>query len=230
MTRARTQKLALALCGVAAAFLGFVGAAHTPWGRPMLGWLQGAPGCPIGDELDPAVAAAVRAQLTAPLAGEAAGAASEVLRGLLPGEDSRADAQRWSVNNELRCTPSAALLQDRCEGELLGHPGARVMLQYDDARLLDVEVSFRSADADAAFAMARSLEAELGRGTAAWHTQGAMDADALATGPLSQTRREYRFTNLRTEVRATNLGPRGYLVRGFAQSLPGEGANTRSAR
>ena len=226
MTRARTLKVVGALSGVVAAFIGFVGAAHTPWGRPMLGWLQGAPGCPIGAELDPAAAAAVRAQITAPLAGKAT-EASPVLSGLQPGETSRADARRWTTRHGLRCAPMIASAQDRCEGELLGHDGASVVLHYDDARLLDVEVSFRSTDADAAFAMAQTLDVALGRGPEPWRAQGATDAAALALGPLSQTRREYRFFDLRTEVRATNLGPNGYLVRGFAQALPGEDANAQ---
>lgn len=226
MNRARTLKIAGALSGVVAAFIGFVGAAHTPWGRPMLGWLQGAPGCPIGAELDPAEAAAVRAQITTPLSGDAT-EASAVLHGLQPGETSRADARRWTAEHGLRCAPMIASRQDRCEGDLLGHDGASVVLHYGDVRLLDVEVSFRSSKSEAAFVMAQTLDVALGRGAEPWHTQGVTDAAGLAGGPLSQMRREYRFADLRTEVRATNLGPNGYLVRGFAQALPGKAANAQ---
>lgn len=229
MNRARTIKAAAGLCGIVAALVGFVGAAHTPWGRPMLAWLQGAPGCPIGAELDPDVAAGVRAQLTAPFAQEDRGGSAPVLRGLHPGSNTKADARAWSSRHGLRCATTTVSSQDRCDGELLGRAGVNVVMHYDDARLLDVEVSFRSADATTAFAMAQALDTALGRGAEPWTTQGAADAAALAQGPLSQTRREYRFSDLRTEVRATNLGPRGYLVRGFAQALPEDVASAQSA-
>ncbi len=228
MLGARTKKAALAVAGLAAGFVGVVGVAHTPWGRPMLGWLQGAPGCPIGAELDPAAAAAVRAQLTAPLVGPEHGASIPVLGGLLPGQSTRAQARAWSVAHGLRCTTNLSH-QDRCGGVLLGRDDAQVVMRYDDARLLDVEVSFRSPDAQGAFSMAQTLDAELGRDAEPWRAQGATDSEALAMGPLAQSRREYRFSDLRTEVRATNLGRRGYWVRGFAQALTGGDANARPA-
>ena len=67
MVTARTRRRALLTSGLVATMFGLVGVAHTPLGRPILGWLSGVPGCPIGAPLDAEAAAAVRAQLTAPL-------------------------------------------------------------------------------------------------------------------------------------------------------------------
>ncbi len=197
------------------AVVAFVAVAHTPLGRPVLGWLRGAPGCPIGGELDPATAAAVRADLTGPLRGDADAPSNTVLGGLDIGEASREDVQRWAAEHDLRCTPTT----QRCTGTLLGIEGT-VVLHFDETRLLDVEVSARSPDAARALAIADVLDGAVGHGARPWRAQGAMSPDALAAAPLRQSRREYRFTQRRAEVRATNLGPRGYLVRGFAQSMP----------
>jgi len=213
---------ALGLGGLAAAFVAFVGVAHTPLGRPMLAWLQGAPGCPIGAELDPEAVAAVRARLTAPLRDESAEASSPVLGGLEPGQSSRGDVHRWSEHHGLRCSDTAARVET-CRGALLGVERATVVLRFADDRLLDVEVAARTDGAAGALAIAETLDAQLGRGVPAFRADGANDASALRRGPLSQHRREYRFSDLRAEVRATNLGPRGFLVRGFAQSLAASG-------
>ncbi|MCR9161060.1 MAG: hypothetical protein ACE37F_11535 [Nannocystaceae bacterium] len=176
----------------------------------MLGWLRGAPGCPIGAELDPEAMASVRAQLTGALADPDAGPSGPVLGGLRPGVSSREDVARWSDVQGLQCGP----LMHECRGALFGAAQARVSLRYAGDRLLDVEVSARTDEPDAALRIADAMGAGLGRQADPWRADG-----ALGRAPLSQRRREYRFDDLRAEVRATNLGARGFLIRGFAQSL-----------
>lgn len=216
--RARTRRAIVALSAVATAFVAFVGVAHTPWGRPMLGWLRGAPGCPIGAELEPEVMASVRAQLTEPLADPDAGVAGPVLGGLKPGASSRDDAAQWSEARGLRCA-SVAPQRDECHGTLWGAADARVALRFADDRLMDVEVSVRTREPSAALRVADAMDDGLGLRAQPWRAEGVSTAEALGRAPLSQRRREYRFADVRAEVRATNLGRRGYLVRGFAQSV-----------
>ena len=216
--RARTRKAIVALSAVTTAFVAFVGVAHTPWGRPMLGWLRGAPGCPIGAELDPEAMASVRAQLTESLADPDAGRSGPVLGGIHPGVSSRKDASEWSRANGLRCASVEPQL-DECRGALLGAEDARVALRYREDRLLDVEVSVRTDEPALALRVADAMDDGLGRRAEPWRADGVTTAAALGRAPLSQRRREYRFSDVRAEVRATNLGARGFLVRGFAQSL-----------
>ena len=214
MTTARTKRWALASSGLVAALFAFVGVAHTPLGRPMLAWLRGAPGCPVGGQLDAEATAAVRARLTTPMIEPGAAAAGELLGGLQPGRSTREDVRRWSEHHGLRCSDPA-----HCEGTLPGLAQASVVLHFAGERLLDVEVTARTEAPDDALAAAVALDTALGQGAKPYRADGADDPQSLSRGPLSQRRREYRFADLRTEVRATNLGPRGYLVRGFAQAL-----------
>ena len=214
MVTARTKRWALGSGGLVAALFAFVGVAHTPLGRPMLAWLKGAPGCPIGAELDAEATAAVRARLTAPMIEPDGAAASDLLGGLHPGRSTREDVRRWSEHHGLRCSDPA-----HCEGTLPGLAQASVVLHFAGERLLDVEVTARTQAPGDALAAAVALDDELGQGAVPYLADGDDDPQSLGRGALSQRRREYRFADLRTEVRATNLGPRGYLVRGFAQSL-----------
>lgn len=184
----------------------------------MLGWLRGAPGCPIGAELDPEAMASVRAQLTESLADPHAGASGPILGGLAPGVSSREDAAKWSDEQGLRCTSVTPQL-DECKGALLGASDARVALRFADDRLLDVEVAVRTDEPTVALKVADAMDDGLGGRAKPWLAEGVSTPAALGRAPLSQRRREYRFADVRSEVRATNLGTRGFLVRGFAQSL-----------
>jgi hypothetical protein len=184
----------------------------------MLAWLRGAPGCPIGAELDPEAMASVRAQLTESLADPNAERSEPVLGGLQPGRSSRQDVARWSDEHGLRCAELGGEQQE-CRGALLGAADAHVALHFAGDRLLDVEVSVRTQEPGAALEVAAAMDDGLGRNARPWRAEGASTAAGLGRAPLSQRRREYRFADLRAEVRATNLGPRGFLVRGFAQSV-----------
>ncbi len=67
--RTTTVQVLGAVTMLALAFVAFVGVADTPWARPMLGWMLGMPGCPIGAELDDAARARAREKVLAALPG-----------------------------------------------------------------------------------------------------------------------------------------------------------------
>lgn len=215
------------------AFVAVVGVAHTPWGRPLLGYLsflgmsgQNA-GCPIGAGVDPEVASRLRTQTLDPMRGATASPTRRVLAFEL-GQSGRADVLAWAQQRGLECgaparanTTSTAL---RCTGlDLDGTDAtATVHFAFDvEDRLLDVERSARVGDVDAAVELASAFERDIAGslGTAAASRRGEPTAGYLARGPLSQSTVEFRFDDMRAQVIVTNMGSGAYSIRDLHQAL-----------
>lgn len=216
-----------------AAFVAVVGVAHTPWGRPLLGYLsflgmtgQNA-GCPIGAGVDPEVATQLRAQTLEPMRGVTPSPSRRVLAFEL-GDSRRADVLAWAQQHGLECgaparasTTSTAL---RCTGLELDGTDATATVHFAfgvDDRLLDVERSARVVDVDVALALASTFERDIAgsSGMAAASRRGEPTAGYLARGPLSQSAVEFRFDDMRAQVIVTNLGSGAYSIRDLHQAL-----------
>jgi hypothetical protein len=203
-------------------FVAVVGFAHTPMGRPLLGYMgflgmNGMnSGCPIGAELDPARAAELRAASLEPLRGVTPSASRRVL-GFELGTSQRDEVITWSRDQGLDCNAPPRQAKGtslRCTGFRL--PGtsalASVNFSFDpEGRLLDVEL---------ATALASELEVEIAQNSGELSSrQGELTAAYLSRGPLSQSTAEYRFHDMRAQVIVTNMGDGAFSIRGLHQGL-----------
>lgn len=214
------------------AFVAVVGVAHTPFGRPLLGYLsflgmtgQNA-GCPIGAGVDPAVAMQLRAQTLEPMRGETPSLSRRVLAFEL-GDSQRSDVLAWAQQHGLECgaparasTSSTAL---RCTGLELDGTDTTATVHFAfgvDDRLIDVERSARVVDVDVALELASEFERDIaGSSGMAADRRGEPTATYLARGPLSQTAAEFRFEDMRAQVIVTNMGSGVYSIRDLHQAL-----------
>jgi len=204
------------------AFVAVVGVAHTDFGRPLLRYIPGMGACP----LDVATLTAedrmrVRGEQLAALAG-AGEARSRTVLAFELGTTTRTDVDAWASSHALQCAPGRSLAL-RCEdvpASALGDRGFdEVSFEFDTAGvLLTVESSGLAADAaSAAEYVARrdvSLRAALGEPTI---VHGDAVAASVSRGPLAQISREFRRSDVRARVIATNLGRGRYGVREFHQ-------------
>lgn len=212
----KAKRITRVLCwlgGGAIAFVALVGVAHTDLGRPLLALLRGAPGCPIGAEVDPEGWARARARVTASLRGDSPSPSRSVLDVELGA--TRTEVLAWANDRELRCTALTERLQ--CPDPVLD--GA-IRFGFDPQGILvDVERSVRTDRPEHALAAADGLQRDLAATTPPTRVRGRDTVAYLSAGALRQTEREYRFSDMRARVTATNLGARGYLVRGVYQAL-----------
>lgn len=224
--RRRLFQLFGATAALGVAFVAVVGVAHTDFGRPLLRYVPGMGACP----LDTATLTAedrirVRGEQLAALAGEGE-ARSRVALAFELGTTTRADIDVWATAHELHCAPGRSLAL-RCDDVPAAALGERsfdeVSFEFDTTGvLLTVESSGHAADAaSAAEYVARrdiSLRAVLGEPTI---VHGDAVAASVARGPLSQISREFRRSDVRAQVMATNLGRGRYGVREFHQLVSG---------
>ena len=215
------------------AFVGVVGVAHTPWGRPLLRYMSVLgmtgenAGCPIGAGVDPAVASQLREQTLEPMRGATPSPSRRVLAFEL-GDTHRDDVLAWAQQQGLECgapprasTTSTAL---NCTGLDLEGTDATgtVNFAFDlQDRLLDVERSARVADVEVAIALASGFEREItaGSDSSAASRRGEPTASHLTKGPLSQSAVEYRFDDARAQVIVTNMGSGDFTIRDLHQAI-----------
>ncbi|PRQ00478.1 hypothetical protein [Enhygromyxa salina] len=212
-------------------FVAIVGVAHTPWGRPLLGYLSFLgmngmnSGCPIGAELDPARAAELRAASLEPLRGATPSVSRRVL-GFELGTSRRDEVLTWSRDQGLECSPPPRQPNSsdlRCTGLQLRGTDTRgsVNFSFDpEDRLLDVERAVRVGDAGLATELGSELEVEIAQNSGALSSRhGELTAGYLSRGPLSQSAAEFRFEDMRAQVIVTNMGDGAFSIRGIHQSL-----------
>ncbi|AKT41590.1 hypothetical protein [Chondromyces crocatus] len=219
---------------LAVALIGF---AHTKHGRPLLAFLRGAPGCPVGMDLklSPAEQEQLRAQVLASVR-TAERASSRPALGFLLDATTRDDVARWAADHGIRCEPAKRGAALRCadvpaaalvvEGDAAAspaHPGAvdGLMLFFDGhARLIAVDASRSQLSAEAATDLVEARRASLSAmvGPPALES-GVADADYLKGGALRRVSSEFRFSDYRVQLSATNLGQK-VVVREQYQSIP----------
>ncbi len=202
------------------AFVAFVGFAHTSAGRTFLSWLPGV-GCP----LDRAPLTAERRDQTrtailAAYEGEDPASTRTVL-GLELERARFDDVVAWAADAGVACAPASDASSLQCPAVPLGDATGVGRFSFDGGgRLVAFDVSRRDADAGRAAAFVReraqTLRADHGEPTS--HRGEASEA-FLRRGALGQVAYEYRFSDMRTTLSATNLGHGRYLVRETWQAV-----------
>lgn len=204
-----------------------IGFAHTQYGRPLLRYIPGMGACPLdAAPLTIADRARVRATLLAPLAGEHAAASRRVFDFEL-GSTTAAEVSAWSATHGLACE-SGRKLALRCTKSPTGSFGLdtafdEVAFDFDaGGRLVTVEGSANLGDAArvANYVEARdqTLRDRLGPPTT---IRGEARPEVVTVGPLSQIFREFRSSDVRAQIVATNRGRGRFTIREYYQLIAG---------
>jgi hypothetical protein len=222
----RSPRLRRALIAVGVAtgsFVGLMGFAHTPQGRPVLAWMASAGGCPVpmGGKLtvaqrEQARRRQVQAARTETRAQERPALGFELDRSTRSEVTAKlADAgvsckDRSEVAIVCSGVPAALL-----PGSFQGLDAELLTLSFaPDDRLVLVDVSRRKSSPEEAAQAIEAVATDLSRraGPPA-RTAGERSASYLAAGTWRQARAEFRFADYIADVSATNMGEAGVLVR-----------------
>lgn len=198
--------------GSFAAVMVLVTVAHLPPVAGWLGWTHhgGSGTCPFGYGKPAAPAGgAATARRASP---------GPAVLGFSLGATTRLDVQRWALAHALWCSDGKGGSELACgnaPGSLLGGLDAKSLwfeFASDDtlaavravrvAPTVDSLVTAFHRDADALGGLAGEPAKQTGHA----------DAATLGKGLLSQASAEYRRGDFRAELRATNFGPRGYVL------------------
>lgn len=213
------------------AFVAVAGIAHTPIGRPLLGLLARAGGCPVpmGDlvKATPEERDAHREKQLAAVRGESP-ARARFAEGFVLDETTRGEARA-------KLEASGATCQPGLSGSLtcVAVPGAALLANGDTSaddvtfafnaadKLVGVDVTRFTQDADEAAKAYESLTRRLteSAGPSAT-TTGQGTAAYLAGGALRQARTDFRFSDYVAHVSATNMGPRFALRESYRSASP----------
>lgn len=204
-----------------------IGAAHTPWGRPLLklpllsAMAQHA-GCPVG-EIEPASFERVRTSKLRGDVGTAEAAAHPAL-GFVLGATRRSEVEAWVAREHASCKPGFVASVLECEN--LAPPGApkisKLRLQFDgNQRLVSVDL-FRSEGAPAELVerfqqLGRELDASVGPAT---KVVGTPSVAFVKSAPLQTVTRTYSYRDYVATALLLNFGKRGFRLREQYQWLP----------
>ncbi len=198
-----------------------IGLAHTPFGRPLLGYLGMVPGCPMSlESADPIKVEAFRLQQLQAHAGKAPAAAHPGL-GFELGKATRKDVQAWVKNEHANCKETRRGSVIKCNGTTLSSdrvssPGIEdVHFQFNASdRLVAVDL-FRKGNCGAqALAHLAQLEKDLKlRVGPATSRDGVANAEYLDAAQLHRVGVEFRYSDYLARLSAMNFGERGVRVR-----------------
>jgi hypothetical protein len=203
--------------------VGLIGFAHTEAGRPLLRYIPGMGACPLDVvALTEDDKRRVRAELLAPLAGERAATDRRALAFEL-GRTTATEVDAWATAHGVKCV-SGRKLELRCEGvpaTAIDRTSGFDAVKFDfdeHGSLIALEASsvLDSADGAATWIADRDAALRDRLGDPAVR-KGEPVADEVGKGPLSQISREYRGSDVRAKVAATNTGRGRFSVREFHQ-------------
>lgn len=221
--RAFVAPLAIA-GGLLVLFVGVMGFAHTPAGRPLLAVMGRAlhgGACPLGYDrkASPAQHEQAAARFWAAHRGQVPAAGRPAL-GLALGTSRRADVTAAFAARGISCAPgpSADLVCPRVPsaalpGELRGSPARELWLTFGahDQLLTVVAVSRDATPAAISDAFAEVTTWVTRDAGPATNVSGEAGPSFLSSGALHQATAEFRFANYYALARATNMGD-GYLL------------------
>lgn len=225
--RRRLLQVTGAVAATGLAFVGLVGVAHTELGRPLLRYLPGmGSSCPVGADLAPTPQAldAARADVLERVRGTSPARSLDAF-GFRLASTTRADVLAWAGAHGVTCT------SDRHAGLRCAHVPARALpiaravdeIEFSftaDDRLASASVStLAPSSAEAAVLVLRRADALGQRLGAPTSRRGEPTAAFLERGAMSQVAYEYRRSDLRARLVATNLGARGIGVREVVQGI-----------
>jgi hypothetical protein len=224
MERKRWSRSVKAVAGAALALpllgVGLIGFAHTPAGRPLLGWLATAAGCPMPNgKATPTQREAFRRDGLL-RAGAATPAAARPALGFELEATTLADARAWAAGSGASCAVEEDGAALRCHDvsapAVGGAAGERIddlLLSFGpDGRLVAVDAMRRGLRPDVAgeaiAALARKLERDAGPSAG-----GSEKPPALGDGKLGQASVRFRFSNYAVDLSATSLPWSGVMLR-----------------
>lgn len=196
------------------AFVGFVGFAHTDSGRSLLSVLPGM-GCPLdrgplsAEQLDHS-----RHKSLAAYRGEESASQRTVLVFEL-GRSTRTEVQAWATDTSAQC-------EARSDSRLRCESGDAVRSftfdRHDHVVALDVSRELHELSEAVEYGRQRQAEiAEVhGRPTT---SSGELSTAMLSSGPLAHAKSEYRYSDLRGTLTATNMGHGRFVVRETWQAI-----------
>ena len=200
------------------AFVTLAGAAHTDAGRSLMRWLPG--GCPLdrgpmtAEQLD----RSRRAVLTEYRAERSAERLSVL--GFDLERSTRAEVRAWARKVASTCEPRG-VAQWRCTEPPSRHGSTVRTFTFDQhERLVALDTSIHTRDPTQAVRHLEQRSNQLTAGHGApTSARGRPTEEYLRRGPLRHIGYEYRFSNLRTTLTATNLGHDQFVVRETWQSV-----------
>ena len=220
----RVKQAVLGTSATFALLTGLIGFAHTPAGRPMLHWLAGRAGCPVGVELEPEAHDAAILEARQVFKGEALAASREALVFTL-GATTRDAARAWAAEQRIACVDEepARLRCTDVPAAALGveMPVADLLVSFDSKdrlRGIDVHSGTLAADEAARLVEARSqaIAKQAGPPTS---TAGVATGEWLASGALHQVSASFHYSDRRAELTATNFGNGRVVLREIHQTL-----------
>jgi hypothetical protein len=206
----------------AAAVLGtaIIGAAHTPWGRPLLklpllSALAKHAGCPVGS-IEPAAFEKVRQQKLEHDVGTASAKAHPAL-GFTLGQTHKRDVEQWAKTQQASCKAGFVASVLECENVTVAGapPIAHLRLQFDGQERL-VSVDLFRADAEGAALvtrfqeLGRELDASVGPATS---TVGTPTLAFMKQSALQTVVRSYTYRDYVASAMLLNFGKRGLRLR-----------------
>ncbi|EYF07461.1 hypothetical protein [Chondromyces apiculatus] len=217
-----------------------IGFAHTKHGRSLLALMRGAPGCPVGMDakLSPEELEQVRGKVLASVRGDERALVRPAL-GFVLDATTRADVERWAQEKGVRCEPAKRGAALRCldvpvsalaavdagvekaETRVPSHPVDGLFFGFDGhGRLVSLDASRDHLSAAEAAQLVEEVREDLAAqaGPPALE-RGVPGAEYLQGGALRQIASEFRFSDYRAQVSATNLGQK-VVVREQYQSIP----------
>jgi hypothetical protein len=211
------RRVRYALIGAAtllAVSTGVVGFAHTAAGRPLLAWLRGAPGCPVGHRpADPAAVEAFRVRQLARRAGSWR-ARSHRAQSFELGVTLLEQVRAWASARGGQCSDDQGTL--RCtELRVAGEPPIADLFAAGDANgvLVSLDLMRHTASSRAALEQLEVLERRLNESVGP--ATLALDArnDAALEQRFSRVALDFAYSDYVARLSATRMGPERVVVR-----------------
>lgn len=212
------------LIGVAtSSVLGFglIGFAHTSAGKPLLGWLKGAPGCPVETaNVNPVAIEDYRTRtLQSNLSKATTDARSTPALSFSLGQSTRDDVTRFAAKNGASCSEQAKGAALRCTGFAPAKAGADAQpadlyAQFSpDGSLVAVDV-FRDVEPEAGIALLSATADRLTQhvGPMTRRSGPKPDAERLKQ-PFARSALEFQYKNYSAKLSIMNFGKDRYRLR-----------------
>lgn len=214
MQRALKRRLLIGSVVTLGAFLSLTALVHLPVVQHAMGWTtpDGEGACPFGH------GAKLAKPTSVPRDGQLASGRPAL--GFRLATTSRDDVMRWASTHDVACAPKRGRSSIECSdvpGALLDEHGVALAgtmwLELDEHGLVRTINTVRRAGsaeqaAEAFSATQTALRSKAGTPTV---LRGSAEPEALASGAFQQAMFEYRLSDYRAVVRATNMGD-GYIL------------------
>ncbi len=217
-------------------FVGVMGFAHTKWGRPLLGYFRGVPGCPAGFDapVDPVKAEAFRQEHFRKMAGAEVARANPALSFEL-GKTVRKEVEAWAQTAGASCTEKRSGMVLGCGSLPEGaFPGPRIddaHIQFDNQGTLVAVDVFRTVTAEAGvahfLATSKVIEAAVGKPT---RTSGEATPAHLAAGPMRMATADWEYKQYEAKLSVMNYGNGRIRVREQYEWVPATSEVTTASR